>query len=108
MTTTFELNTQYDSAKSFYKKATVRKEFTGTMTIYTLTSYTTEVAEVQQNGNGDFTVASVFGTHSATTLRHIKEFLKQYGFKADTKAQIEKDYFQLDFNRKGIMFNRHN
>ena len=30
--------------------------------------------------------------YSATTLRHIKEFLKQKGFKANTKIQIEKDY----------------
>lgn len=30
--------------------------------------------------------------YSAITLRLVKEFLKQEGFKADTKAQIEKDY----------------
>ena len=36
--------------------------------------------------------AEVYGTYSATTLRHIKEFLKQNGFKADSKSQIEKDY----------------
>ena len=30
--------------------------------------------------------------YSATTLRHTKEFLRQEGFKADNKAQIEKDY----------------
>ena len=29
---------------------------------------------------------------SATTLRHVKEFLKQNCFKADTLAQMRKDY----------------
>jgi hypothetical protein len=26
-------------------------------------------------------------------LRHVKEFLKQNGFRADSKNQMEKDYF---------------
>ena len=30
--------------------------------------------------------------HSATTLRHVKEFLRQEGFTADTKGQILRDY----------------
>ena len=38
------------------------------------------------------TPEDVFGLYSVTTLRHIKEFLKQNGFKAETKAQIAKDY----------------
>lgn len=78
----YKLDTRYDSRKSFYNKATVTEEGTTS----TLTSYTTNVAQIRDG------VATVFGTYSPTTLRHIKEFLKQAGFKADTLAQIEQDY----------------
>jgi hypothetical protein len=30
--------------------------------------------------------------YSQTTMRHVKEFLRQHGFTADSKAQIERDY----------------
>ena len=30
--------------------------------------------------------------YSATTLRHVKEFLRQQGFTASNKAQIRRDY----------------
>ena len=30
--------------------------------------------------------------YSRTTLRHVKEFLKQQGYKAESKEQILKDY----------------
>jgi hypothetical protein len=36
--------------------------------------------------------AEVYGTYSSTTLRHIKEFLKQNGFKAESSKQIMADY----------------
>lgn len=51
-----------------------------------LESYGTDVAYVQGGK------AHVGGGYSTTTLRHIKEFLKQEGFKAETKAQILRDY----------------
>jgi hypothetical protein len=37
-------------------------------------------------------IAEVFGTYSQTTLRHIKEFLLQHGFRADNSKQIMADY----------------
>jgi hypothetical protein len=73
---------QYDSRKSFYGKAKVREE-NGAMI---LTSYTTDVAKIE-NGK-----AVVYGTYSPTTLRHIKEFLRQNGFKAENSKQIMADY----------------
>ena len=76
--TRYELTPQFDNAKSFCGKAHVTIEGDKR----TLTSYETEVATVE----GD--KAIVYDTYSATTLRHIKEFLKQNGFKADTKKQI--------------------
>jgi len=73
---------QYDSRKSFYGKANVRTE-NGKLI---LRSYDTDVAHIE-NGK-----AIIHGTYSTTTKRHIKEFLKQNGFKADNSRQIEKDY----------------
>ena len=77
-----DLKPQFDSAKSYYGKAKVYRD--GDREV--LRSYSTDVAEVRDGK------AKVFGTYSATTLRHIKEFLKQRGFKAETKTQILRDY----------------
>lgn len=81
-----ELCPYYDSAKSFYGKAKVIEIENDVF----LMSYDTIVAFF----NRDTKVAKVIGTYSVTTLRHIKEFLKQSGFKAETKKQIEKDYIE--------------
>lgn len=77
-----ELSPRYDARASFYGKAKV-VDNDGALELY---SYDTKVAVIQ----GD--KAQVFGTYSNTTLRHIKEFLLQNGFKAENKAQIIKDY----------------
>lgn len=77
-----ELEVRFDSRKSFYKKAHVI-ENDG---VKKLQSYNTIVAQIEDG------IAKVYGTYSPTTLRHIKEFLKQNGLKADTKAQIEELY----------------
>jgi hypothetical protein len=79
---TTELEAQYDNRKSFYGKARMRTE--GNKTI--LTSYTTDVAYIEDGK------AHVEGTYSNTTLRHIKEFLRQNGFYVDNKSQIIRDY----------------
>lgn len=74
----------HDSAASFYNKAIVIQDGNNIK----LQSYSTVVAEIKDNK------AVVFGTYSATTLRHIKEFLKQNGFKAENKKQIINDYLK--------------
>ena len=79
-----ELCPYYDSAKSFYGKA---KVFEIGNDVF-LMSYDTIVASYNRGAK----FAQVFDTYSATTLRHIKEFLRQSGFKAETKKQIENDY----------------
>lgn len=79
---TTELKTIYDSRKSFYRKANVNVS-DGVLTLY---SYNTKVAQINDGK------AVVFNTHSATTLRHIKEFLLQNGFEATSKKQIESTY----------------
>jgi len=78
-----ELEAIYSTKKGFYKKAYIETE-KGVKNLY---SYETLVATIQGQE------CRVYGTYSPTTLRHIKEFLMQEGFKADTKTQILKDYF---------------
>ena len=80
----YELHPQYDSRKSFYGKARVD---TGDKDDKNkLFSYDTLVAEIKDGK------PVVYGAFSATTLRHIKDWLKQNGFKAENKAQILRDY----------------
>lgn len=81
---TYELSAAYDPRKSFYGKARVVSDGISAK----LYSYSTLVAEANPSQG----TAKVFNTHSATTLRHIKEFLKQQGFKTVSKSQIEADY----------------
>ena len=80
----YELKPEFDSRKSFYRKAKVIKENNKLV----LRSYNTRVAEIDLKENK----AIIFKISSQTTLRHIKEFLKQNSFKAETKKQILKDY----------------
>ena len=82
MQTKTELKPVIDSRKSFYKKAyTVTENDT-----IKLLSYDTEVAEIKDGK------AKIFDTYSATTLRHIKDFLYQNGFKIGTKKELEEWY----------------
>ncbi|MHA1690019.1 MAG: hypothetical protein ACTSU7_00145 [Candidatus Heimdallarchaeaceae archaeon] len=76
------LTCEYDSRNSFYNKAVTFTE----EGVLKLRSYNTIVCIIKNNK------PIVYGTYSNTTLRHIKEFLKQNGFKAETKQQILKDY----------------
>ena len=78
----YELCPRFDSRKSFYGKARISNE-NGEIV---LISYTTRVAKIVDGK------AYVFGLYSQTTTRHIKEFLKQFGFKAETSKQIWNDY----------------
>lgn len=81
-----DLHPKFDSRKSFYGKA--KAEITDTAV--TLYSYNTKVAEIDRE-TWALTLLSPWD-HSATTLRHVKEFMRQNGFKAETKAQIARDY----------------
>lgn len=77
-----ELEPIYSNQKSFYGKARVIRE-NGTIK---LISYSTVVAIIE---NGKLHINAFY---SNTTLRHIREFIKQNGFKSGTKAQLEKLY----------------
>jgi hypothetical protein len=80
----YQLETRFDSRKSFYGKAVVIHEGNRIK----LKSYNTIVAYIDETG------AHVNGTYSPTTLRHIKEFLLQHGYEAGNKAFIEKEYVE--------------
>ena len=79
----YYLDAQYDSRKSFYNKAMVSDN---TDDLY---SYGVHVMSVE---NGKPVIKCREDQLSQTTLRHIKEFLKQKGFPAISKQQIIKDY----------------
>jgi hypothetical protein len=81
----YDLTCIYDSRLSFYGKAKVLHE-NGEKVLY---SYNTQVASIDYAGT-----LKVFNTQSATTVRHIREFMLQNGFERMTKAQIEKNYLQ--------------
>lgn len=80
----YSLEPRYDARKSFYGKAQVDTGDKGDKN--KLYSYGTLVAEMKDGK------PVVYGTYSATTLRHIKDWLKQNGFRADTSKQIVADY----------------
>lgn len=80
----YGLEPQYDSRKSFYGKAHVESD-NGVLTLY---SYNTPVCRI----DGDKVTLLDMWDSSQTTLRHVKEFLQQHGFKVGSKAQIAKLY----------------
>lgn len=88
----YELTPKYDSRKSFYGKATVYED--DELGFIRLYSFNHLVVEILRNEPDDFevTIFRVAKWNSQTTLRHIKDFLKQNGFKADSLSQIENDY----------------
>lgn len=79
----YELEPIYDGRKSFYKKAFIIRNADGTIE---LISYSTTVATIK---NGKL---HINGFYSATTLRHLKEFVQQNGFQCGSKSELEKMY----------------
>lgn len=77
----FELQPLYDGRKSFYGKAFVERWNTENGTQYVLKSYGTVVAKVTptyaDNETEAYDVEIGMKYLSATTLRHVKEFLAQ-------------------------------
>ena len=86
----YELLPIYDSRKSFYNKAIVEEE----SSIKKLYSYNTLVCILSNNDiilNDAVDQSLLF---SNTTLRHIKEFLKQYYYNNDLDI-TKKDLLKL-------------
>ena len=87
MTDLVTLEPKFETVKSYYGKAQVHYYDNGDSA---LLSYDTLVADIKNN------VPSVRMIYSATTLRHIKEYLKQNGFDAKNKQQILDKYFKAE------------
>lgn len=81
MKNVYELCARYDARQSFYGKALVECK-KGKKVLY---SYLTEVATIKDNGAIRLTQEAIC---SPTTLRHIKEFVRQETGKEYTKKDL--------------------
>lgn len=98
---TFELRPQYDGHKSFYGKAVVEQWTYEKGMFYELRSYGHTVATVTPISDWGYEVKVAMGLLSATTLRHVKEFLAQTddvfrGITLDWLRKAVKDGRQID------------
>ena len=75
MTTITELYPRYDSRKSFYGKAHVIYDHDNDT--ITLRSYNTDVCRIVNHANG-FRFEKLWNGYSATTMRHVNEFIDQF------------------------------
>jgi predicted DNA-binding WGR domain protein len=80
------LEPRFDSRKSFYGKAVVDTRDDGSQVLY---SYNTPVVELSKDKKVKLLPQ---WNVSQTTLRHVKDFLKQNGLKAGAMKDIEKEY----------------
>lgn len=83
----YYLEPQYDTRKSFYKKARVVVEGDNK----TLYSYNTKVCEIKMSPETK-AEANILGFYSQTTTRHIKDFLYQYGLKVGNQQFLFENY----------------
>ena len=86
----YDLHPNYDSRKSFYSKAKVDEKPDGTQILY---SYNTPVCKITPTNDVKLLPR---WDESATTLRHVKEFLRQNGFEANSLSQIRNSYQSSD------------
>ena len=84
----YELSPVFDSRKSFYGKARVKVNDDTLQ----LVSYSTVVAIVTYLSDGA-KLAHITGVYSRTTVRHIREFLRQHGFKPGTEAELISEFY---------------
>lgn len=84
-----ELQPQYDSAKSFYRKANVYRNDQGKILLMSYTTIVAEIIDEAISPTGKRQI-NVFGWYSMTTARHINEFAQQYGFDRMNKKEMER------------------
>ena len=90
----YNLDTRYDSRDSFYGKAKVDIRDDGSQILY---SYSTPVCYISKDGEVKLLRKGYLGWFSSpTTLRHVKEFLKQNGKEVGTKNELNKMYSTED------------
>ena len=85
----YDMKPEFDSRKSFYGKAEVDERPDGTKILY---SYGTPVCRIKDGKVTLLRKGYLGWASSQTTLRHVKEFLKQNGFKAGSVHELSKMY----------------
>ena len=92
----YDVSPEFDSRKSFYDKAKVDVRPDGTQILY---SYGTPVCKIAKDGKVTLLKKGYLGwASSQTTLRHVKEFLKQNGKEAGSINDLRKMYPVEQFN----------
>lgn len=89
----YELQPQYDRAKSFYKKANVYKDDKGHILLMSYTTIVAEITDAMAAEDGKPKL-KVNGWYSNTTARHINEFAQQHGFNKMSKKEMERGEIQ--------------
>lgn len=84
-----DLSANYDNRKSFYGKARVDVKDNGTKVLY---SYGTPVCRIEKGKATLLNKGHLGWSSSQTTLRHVKEFLKQNGFEVASLRELAKMY----------------
>lgn len=77
---TYELKPLHTNQKSFYRKAMVTVSYNDDGMYLVLQSYDTYVVMVKISKGGMPNVKRLWDGYSATTMRHVNEFLMQEGF----------------------------
>lgn len=77
---TYELKPFHTNQKSFYGKAKVTVSYNGDGMGLVLESYDTQVVIVKIEKGGMPYIMRLWGGYSATTMRHVNEFIMQEGF----------------------------
>lgn len=95
----YELVPRFDNTKSFYGKAQVK--IAGNQS--RLYSYDTLVAIHYSGETSQEDRIHIHDTHSATTLRHIKEFMQQFRFPLMTKGEIEEKLTEKPVKRSDLV-----
>lgn len=92
-----DLTPQYDSRKSFYGKARVETDYPekGSMVLY---SYNTPVVGIRDGKVTLLRQGYLGWGSSATTLRHVKDFLQQEGFESGSSKELAKMYPSQQFD----------
>lgn len=85
----YELQPQFDSAKSFYHKANVYRNDKGSIFLMSYETIVAEIKDATVTDTGEKQVI-VHGWYSMTTARHINEFLQQNGFNKMSKKEMER------------------
>lgn len=89
---TFNLEPRFDNHKSFYGKARIETwgGWGQNVNLYSYDTLVSQIGYMDVDGTGEEFVLLLhpYWACSVTTLRHVKEFMQQYGFGYMSKREI--------------------